>query len=70
MAKTAAELTGIRAAHLRREPSPARNTRIGFYAFDGSACVLIEATSEEDARYLCSDLRYHFIGLCEGKTRS
>jgi hypothetical protein len=42
-----------------------RAVRVRFYALDGTLCVLIEADSEEDARYLCRDFSFEFIGLCE-----
>ncbi|HZP10396.1 hypothetical protein [Methyloceanibacter sp.] len=43
----------------RRVPSPVR-----FFALDGSIRVVIEADSEDDARCLCRDMGYEFIGLC------
>jgi hypothetical protein len=61
MARTASENVGLAAARIRRQ----RQTSIRFYALDGTLCVLIEANSEEDARYLCRDIRLEFIGLCE-----
>jgi hypothetical protein len=42
-----------------------RAASVRFYALDGTLCVLIEADSEDDARYLCRDVRLEFIGLCE-----
>jgi hypothetical protein len=41
-----------------------RRMGVRFYALDGTLCVLIEADSEEDAHYLCQDVRLEFIGLC------
>jgi hypothetical protein len=47
----------------RRRGAP---TRVKFYALDGAICVVIEADSEDDARYLCREMRLEFIGLCHG----
>jgi hypothetical protein len=60
-------------SNVATEPHSARAVRVSkrrathgrFYALDGLLCVVIEADSEEDARYLCHDLRFEFIGLCE-----
>ena len=41
-------------------------TRVNFYALDGTICVVIEADSEDDARYLCREMRLEFIGFCHG----
>ena len=59
MAKTSTETVGLRALRVRR-----RTTSVRFYALDGTLCVLVEADSEEDARYLCRDVRLEFIGVC------
>ena len=40
--------------------------RVRFYALDVSVCVVIEADSEDDARYLCQETRQEFICLCDG----
>jgi hypothetical protein len=61
MPRTATERVGIGAVRIRKR----REARVRFYALDGTVCVLIEADSEEDARYLCRDVRLEFIGLCE-----
>ena len=60
MPLTAAESIGL-AASIRKR----RRATVRFYALDGSLCLLIEADSEDDARYLCRDMRLEFIGLCE-----
>ena len=64
MPRTATEKVGLRAMRaagtLRRRAASVR-----FYAFDGTLCLLIEADSADDARYLCRDVRLEFIGLCE-----
>jgi hypothetical protein len=39
--------------------------RVLFCACDGAARVYIDASSEEDARYLCQDLGFEFIGICD-----
>jgi hypothetical protein len=44
----------------RRMPS-----RVRFWALDGTMRVVIEADSEDDARYLCRDMDFEFIGLCD-----
>ena len=49
-------------ARVRKQRAPAR---VRFYALDRSVCVLIEADSENDARYLCREARLEFICLCE-----
>ncbi len=45
---------------LRRAPSHVR-----FCALEGTVRVVIEADSEDDARYLCRDMAFEFIGLCD-----
>jgi hypothetical protein len=40
--------------------------RVCFCALDGPVRVIIEADSEDDARYLCREMRWEFIGLCDG----
>jgi hypothetical protein len=37
-----------------------------FFAFDGAMRVMVEADSEDDARYLCGEMRWDFICLCDG----
>jgi hypothetical protein len=44
----------------RRGPS-----RVRFLALDGTMRVVIEADSEDDTRYLCRDMGFEFIGLCD-----
>jgi hypothetical protein len=36
-----------------------------FHVFDGACCVVIEARSEEDAAYLCSEMGWELIGACD-----
>jgi hypothetical protein len=38
---------------------------VRFLALDGTMRVVIEADSEDDARYLCRDMEFEFIGLCD-----
>lgn len=64
MAKTATEKVGLRAVRTVRI-SERRAGGVRFYALEGSLCVVIEAESEDDAYYLCRDVRLGFIGLCE-----
>ena len=40
-------------------------SRVRFCALDGTVRVVIEADSEDDARYLCRDMAFEFIGLCD-----
>lgn len=61
MTKTANENIGLRAVRIRKR----LKTGVRFYAFDGTVCVQIEADSEEDARYLCREVKLDFIGLCQ-----
>jgi hypothetical protein len=44
----------------RRSPS-----RVRFWALDGTIRVVLEADSEDDARCLCRDMDFDFIGLCD-----
>lgn len=69
MTRTAAEkmtahvavgVVEVRSCGLRRAPS-----RVRFCALDGAVRVVIEAYSEDDARYLCRDMAFEFIGLCD-----
>jgi len=64
MARTVPEKAGLRAIRSMRL-ARRRAASVRFYALDGTLCVLIEADSEDDARYLCRDVRLEFIGLCE-----
>ncbi len=61
MTKTATENIGLRAARVRKQ----LGTCVRFYAFDGTVCILVEAGGEEDARYLCREVKLDFIGLCQ-----
>jgi hypothetical protein len=36
-----------------------------FHVFDGACRIVIEARSEEDAAYLCSELGWELICACE-----
>ncbi|HEX7531811.1 MAG TPA: hypothetical protein VF340_01100 [Methyloceanibacter sp.] len=40
-------------------------SRVRFCALDGPVRVVIEADSELDARCLCRDMGFEFIGLCD-----
>ncbi|HEX2447736.1 MAG TPA: hypothetical protein VHK26_06070 [Methyloceanibacter sp.] len=39
--------------------------RLRFCALDGSIRVIVEADNEDDARYLCREMRWEFICLCD-----
>ena len=64
MPKIATEKVGLRTAR-SAAPISRRATAVRFYALDATLCLLIEADSVEDAHYLCRDVRFEFIGLCE-----
>jgi len=59
-ANVAVGIVEVRSRRLRRVPS-----RVRFCALDGTVRVVIEADSEDDARYLCRDMAFEFIGLCD-----
>jgi hypothetical protein len=44
----------------RRRPSLVR-----FFALEGTMRVVIEADNEDDARYLCREMNWDFICLCD-----
>jgi hypothetical protein len=66
MAKIAAErfrtqvAVGVTSARQRRTTS-----RVLFCALDGPVRVLLEADGEDDARYLCREVAFEFICLCD-----
>ena len=60
MARIATELC-IGVVRVRRHRAPAQ---VRFCALDGPVRVVIEADNEDDARYLCREMRWEFIGLC------
>jgi hypothetical protein len=60
MKRTASETVGVGAARISKRS----RTGVRFYAVDGTLCLLLEAESEEDAAFLCRDVRLEFVGLC------
>lgn len=64
MTRTATEKAGLRTVRSASALSR-RVAGVNFYALEGSLCVLIEADSAEDARYLCREMRLEFVALCE-----
>jgi hypothetical protein len=38
---------------------------VRFCALEGSVRVVIEADSEDDARCLCREMQWEFIGFCD-----
>ena len=60
MAKIATEFA-VGVVRVRR---PRGSARVRFCALDRPVRVVIEADSEDDARYLCWEMRWEFIGLC------
>jgi hypothetical protein len=61
MTRVATELS-VGVVRVRRRIAPAG---VRFCALDGTVRVVIEADSEDDARYLCREMRFEFIGLCD-----
>ena len=61
MAKIATEFA-VGVIRVRRPRAPAA---VRFCALDGPVRVVIEAVNEDDARYLCWEMRWEFIGLCD-----
>jgi hypothetical protein len=47
---------------VRKQRVPAR---VSFFALDAMVRVVVEADSEEDARYLCREMKWEFICLCD-----
>jgi hypothetical protein len=65
MARSSAQRISVESvefAAIRVRPAP---SRVRFCACDGAGRVVIEASSEDDARYLCRDMDFEFIGLCD-----
>jgi hypothetical protein len=48
------------------EPKSVETQQARFHVFDGGSRILIEAQSEEDARYLCTEMDWELICACEG----
>jgi hypothetical protein len=61
MARVATELS-VGVVRIKRHRAP---LRVRFCALDGGVRVVIEADSEDEARILCRELRFEFIGLCD-----
>jgi hypothetical protein len=61
MARIATELS-VGVVRVRRHRAPAR---VRFCALEGSVRVVIEADSEDDARCLCREMQWEFIGFCD-----
>ena len=62
MAQMAAETlaSGTPSTRKSRKQSVVR-----FFALEGAMRVVIEADNEDDARYLCREMRWDFICLCD-----
>jgi len=60
MARIATELS-VGVVRVRRRVIP---PRVRFCALDGSVRIVVDADSEDDARYLCREMHWEFIGLC------
>jgi hypothetical protein len=58
-----ATVLSVGVVRVKRHRLPAR---VRFCALDGSVRVVIEADSEDDARCLCREMDWEFIGLCDG----
>ena len=46
-------------------PNKIETRLLQFHVFDGACRVVIEAQSEEDASYLCSEMGWELICACE-----
>ena len=64
-AASAAMRISVDMVEVGARPLRAPRPRVLFCACDGAARVYIDASSEDDARDLCEDLGFEFIGLCE-----
>ena len=62
MARIATEQS-VGVVRVRKQSAPAG---VRFFALDRSMRVVVEADSEDDARYLCREMRWEFICLCDG----
>jgi hypothetical protein len=62
MARIATEQS-VGVVSVRKQRAPAR---VRFFALDRTVRVVVEADSEDDARYLCREMRWEFIGLLDG----
>jgi hypothetical protein len=38
---------------------------VRFFALDASLRVEVEADSEDDARCICDEMRWEFLGVCD-----
>jgi hypothetical protein len=47
------------------QPNKVERRLLQFHVFDGACRVVIEAQSEEDASYLCSEMGWELICACE-----
>jgi hypothetical protein len=47
------------------QPTKVETRLLQFHVFDGACRVVIEAQSEEDASYLCSEMGWELICACE-----
>jgi hypothetical protein len=49
-----------------RQPEICRADHQRFCVLDGSVRVVVEAKDEHDARCLCQEMNWAFIGACDG----
>jgi hypothetical protein len=47
------------------QPNKVKTRLLQFHVFDGACRVVIEAQSEEDASYLCSEMGWELICACQ-----
>jgi hypothetical protein len=47
------------------QPNKVETRLLQFHVFDGACRIVIEAHSEEDASYLCSEMDWELICACE-----
>ena len=62
MPRIATQTVTIGVVGVRKRRWPAR---VRFCALDGAVRVVIEADHEDDARHLCREMQWEFIGLCD-----
>ena len=54
-----------RRVSLRLIRAQSRRPSVRFFALDASLRVEVEADSEDDARCICDEMRWEFLGVCD-----
>ena len=60
--RLATERMHVSVVRVEKRPKP---PRVRFCALEGGMRVIIEADSEDDARFLCEEASLEFVGLCD-----